>query len=259
MTATHPPDAPDGGLAARLAAAQDRVAAAARSAGRDPAEVRLLLASKRMPAAVVRDAVLAGGTLLGENTVQELVAKAPELADLRPRWHLIGHLQSNKVNAALRWADCVQSVDTLPLAERLSRRCGTTDRDLDVMVQVNVSGEPSKSGVEPVQAVELARAVAALPRLRLVGLMTIGAATEDDAVVREGFARLRGLRDEVLASGAPGTAAARELSMGMSGDLEVAVEEGSTMVRIGTAVFGARPRQADGAADDAGRHGRGAP
>lgn len=233
-------DSPDSGLAARLAAAQGRVAAAARAVGREPSDVRLLLASKRMPAAVVREAVLAGGTLLGENTVQELVAKAPELTGLGAELHLIGHLQSNKVNAALRWADCVQSVDTRALAERLARRCETTDRELDVMVQVNVSGEATKDGVDPDAAAELARAVGALPRLHLTGFMTIGANTDDEAVVRAGFARLRAIRDDVLASGAPGTAAARELSMGMSGDLELAVAEGATMVRVGTAVFGAR-------------------
>ncbi|MBC7292222.1 MAG: YggS family pyridoxal phosphate-dependent enzyme [Actinotalea sp.] len=243
MTAAQD-DRTDAGLAERLAAARERIAAAARAAGRDPAQVRLLLASKRMPVDVVREAVLAGGDLLGENTVQELVAKAPELAPLGAELHLIGHLQSNKVNATLRWAHCVQSVDTLALAERLSRRCVATDRDLDVMVQVNVSGEPSKSGADPEDAAELAAAVAALPRLRLVGFMTIGANTDDEAVVRAGFTRLRDLRDAVVGSGAPGTTTATELSMGMSGDLELAVAEGATIVRLGTAVFGARPAPA---------------
>lgn len=248
-------------MGARLARARTRVAAAARAAGRDPAEVRLLLASKRMPVELVREAVRAGGTLLGENTVQELVAKAPELAPLGAELHLIGHLQSNKVNAALRWAHCVESVDSLALAERLARRCAATDRELDVMVQVNVSGEGSKSGAEATDAVALAAAVAALPHLHLVGFMTIGANTDDEGRVREGFARLRGIRDEVLASGAPGTAAVRELSMGMSGDLELAVAEGATIVRLGTAVFGARPaRTGDtGAAHDQDRPAGGAP
>lgn len=229
-------------VAVHLAALRERVAEAARAAGRDPDEVRILLATKTMPVDVVREAVLAGAHLLGENKVQELVAKAPELADLAPSLHVIGRLQSNKVNLALRWAECVQSVDDLGLAERLSRRCETVDRDLDVMVQVNVSGEPTKAGVDPDAALELAVAVAALPRLRLVGLMTIGAASRDVARVAAGFARLRELRDALVASGEPGTATARELSMGMSGDLETAVAEGSTLVRIGTAVFGDRPR-----------------
>lgn len=227
-------------VAERWQAARERVAAAAVAAGRDPREVRIQLASKTMPADVVRAAVEAGATLLGENRVQELVAKAAELADLAPTWHVIGPLQSNKVPAALRWAASVDSVADLDLAERLSRRCVADDRDLDVMVQVNVSGEATKSGVEPGEALALALAVAAFPRLRLTGLMTVGLRSDDRAAVAAGYARLRALRDAVLSSGAPGTADARELSMGMSGDLEVAVAEGATIVRLGTAVFGAR-------------------
>jgi len=227
-------------VAERLLTLRARLAAAAASAGRPSDDVQLLLASKTMPVPVVRAAVLAGARLLGENRVQELVAKAPELADLAPTWHVIGPLQSNKVNAALRWATRVQSVATLDLAERLSRRCEAVDRDLEVMVQVNVSGEPTKSGVAPEVALDLATAVAALPRLHLSGLMTIGAHSEDAGLVRAGYARLRELRDALVASGAPGTGGAAELSMGMSGDLELAVAEGATVVRIGSAVFGPR-------------------
>lgn len=233
-----------GDVAERLAAVRARVDAAAQASGRDPADVRVLVATKTMPVAVVRAAVLAGATLVGENRVQELVEKASALTDLRPSLHLIGHLQTNKVNAALRDADCVQSVDSLDLAERLSRRCEAVDRELDVMVQVNVSGESTKAGVVPEAALELATAVAALPRLHLVGLMTIGANTTDEARVREGYARLRALRDEVVASGLPGTAGAVDLSMGMSADLELAIAEGATIVRVGSAVFGARPAPA---------------
>ena len=234
---------PDPGpVAHHLAALRERVADAARAAGRSPDEVRVLLATKTMPADVVREAVLAGADLLGENRVQELVAKAPALADLGPAWHVIGRLQSNKVNLALRDAACVESVDELDLAERLSRRCEVVDRDLDVMVQVNVSGEPTKAGVAPEHALALALAVARLPRLRLTGLMTIGARSRDDGVVAAGFARLRELRDAVVASGEAGTGTAHGLSMGMSGDLETAIAEGSTLVRVGTAVFGERPR-----------------
>lgn len=237
-------DARIAALPERLAAAHERIAAAARDAGRDPADVRLLLATKRMPAAVIRAAVDAGADLLGENTVQELLTTAAAVGEGGPELHLIGHLQSNKVNHALRVATCVQSVDTTAIAGRLSRRCVTVDRDLDVMVQVNVSGEDSKFGVAPEDAVALATHVAGLERLRLVGFMTIGANTDDEATVRAGFARLRELRDEVLASGAPGTATATHLSMGMSGDLELAVAEGVTMVRLGTAVLGERPANA---------------
>jgi hypothetical protein len=233
---TSPADLPE-----RLAAVRSRIADAAAAAGRDPAEVRLLLATKTLPDDVVRAAVVAGATLLGENRVQELAAHATVVADLTPTFHLIGHLQSNKVNAALEHVACVQSVDSLAIAERLSARCAALGRDLDVMVQVNVSGEETKSGVAPDGAARLAADVAALPRLHLVGFMTIGANTPDLGLVRAGYAQLREVRDAVVSSGAPGCAAARELSMGMSGDLEAAIAEGATIVRVGTAVFGARP------------------
>src|SRR5690606_25755304 len=148
----------------------------------------------------------------GENRVQELVAKAPALADLDPEWHVIGPLQSNKINHALRWAHAVESVSSLELAERLGSRALARERTVDVLIQVNVSGEASKSGVAPGEAVDLATRVAAVEGLELRGFMTIGAHTDDDDVVRAGFARLREIRDEVLASGAPGTDRASELS-----------------------------------------------
>lgn len=226
----------------RLADVRQRVASAAVAAGRSPEEVRLLLATKTIPTDVVRAVVAAGGSLLGENRVVELVEHAPALADLQPEIHLIGHLQSNKITAALPWVSCVQSIDTLALAERLSRRCLALGRDLDVMVQVNVSAEPSKHGTTPDDAAALAEAVATLPRLRLVGFMTIGANSPEAGLVRAGYARLRQVRDDVVGSGRPGTGTARELSMGMSGDLELAIAEGATIVRVGTAVFGPRTR-----------------
>ncbi len=232
---------------------RSRVDDAARAAGRDPREVRVLLATKTQDATTLLDAVTAaasatgwgdGPVLVGENRVQELVAKAPALADRvaagTVEVHLIGHLQSNKVNQALATTSCVETVDSLAIATALSTRCERAGRVLDVMVQVNVSGEPTKAGVAPGDAPGLARDVAALPGLRLVGFMTIGARSADDDVVRAGFARLRTIRDEVLASGAPGTAEARELSMGMTGDLALAVAEGATIVRVGTAIFGPR-------------------
>ena len=237
----------DDDLRARLAAVHARIDRAADDAGRSRADVALLLATKTQPAGTVRAAVLAHRSLgvtrrllLGENRVQELVAKAPELADLAVQYHLIGPLQENKVNAALRFADAVDSVESLELARRLSDRCAGRDRPLDVMVQVNVSGEPTKHGVDPAVAVEAAVAVAGLPGLHLVGLQTVGANSSDEAVVRAGYAVLAHLRDAVLTSHAPGTVGAVELSMGMSGDLEAAIDQGATVVRIGTAVFGAR-------------------
>src|SRR5690606_19824108 len=231
----------------RLVGTWQRLARATEEAGREPGSVRLLLASKTQPVGRVRAALEIAAeldipVLLGENRVQELVAKAPALADLDPEWHVIGPLQSNKINHALRWAHAVESVSSLELAERLGSRALARERTVDVLIQVNVSGEASKSGVAPGEAVGLATRVAAVEGLELRGFMTIGAHTDDDDVVRAGFARLREIRDEVLASGAPGTDRAIELSMGMSGDLELAVAQGATIVRLGTAVFGERPK-----------------
>lgn len=247
-------------IAENLAVVRRRIADAARVVGRDPAEVRLLLAVKTQPVAAIRAALDAGAGLLGHNRAQELAATGPALAEAgvpAHEMHFIGHLQSNKVNQVLRWVTCVQTVDTLRLAERLDaaveRRgaeddggaapggAGTPAAPLDVMVQVNTSGEPTKAGVEPARAAELASAVAALPHLRLRGFMTIGANSPDVDVVRASYEALAAVRDRVLAGGTPGTDAASELSMGMSGDLELAVAAGATMVRVGTAVFGARP------------------
>ena len=235
-------------VGARLAAVRARISAAEQAAGRTPGSVRLLLATKTVPPSVVRTALEAdadrpAGTrpvLLGENRVQEATVTAAELADLAPELHLIGPLQSNKVNQALRAVCCVETVATLELAERLASRC-EAGRVLDVMVQVNVSGEPTKAGVPPQEARDLALAVGRLSALRLTGFMTVGAHSADQAVVRSGYADLRALRDAVVGSGAPGTAEAVELSMGMSADLEAAVAEGASIVRLGSAVFGSRP------------------
>lgn len=225
-------------------AVRARVDAAARSAGRDPSDVRLLVATKTQPAEAVRAVVAAGVDLVGENRVQELVAKAPDVADLVAagllRVHMIGRLQRNKINQVLTTASAVESVDSPELARALSARCVRDTRTLDVMLQVNVSGEPSKAGVGPDDAPGVALEVVTLPGLRLTGFMTIGAQSPDESVVRAGFARLREVRDAVVRAGDPRSRDARELSMGMSGDLELAVAEGATTVRVGTAVFGPR-------------------
>ena len=247
-------------LAQTIANVRDRVSAACTAASRDPEDVRLLLATKTQGADLVRRAVEAAEGLglcttgaqarvvVGENRVQELTAKAPELADLGLEVHLIGPLQSNKVNHALRalaqhGSACVESVDSLDLARRLSARVldGASAGPLDVLVQVNVSGEMTKSGVAPEAASELAAGVGGLEGLRLRGFMTIGANTPDRRLIRAGYETLRYLRDTVCASGDAGTAGATDLSMGMSGDLEEAVLAGATIVRVGTAVFGPRP------------------
>lgn len=234
-------------LSDALARVHDRVEAAARDAGRDPAEVAVLLAVKTVPSERIREAISAGFPLLGQNRAQELTATEPDLVDLPHRTHFIGHLQSNKVNAVLRWVDCVQSVDTLALAERLSSRRArlAEEKDpqgpLEVMVQVNTSCEESKFGVEPAAAFELATAVATLPHLRLTGFMTIGANSTDTERVRASYDVLAQVREQTLASDAVGKDSALELSMGMSGDLEIAIAAGATIVRVGSAAFGSRP------------------
>lgn len=226
-------------VAAALGRTRERVAAAAQQAGRDADDVTLVVATKSVDVARTLEAVRAGARVLGESRVQEVVAKAPalEALDAPPQVHLIGPLQSNKINAALRHVACVETVHSAGLARALGARCVRDGRTLDVLVQVNVSGEPQKSGVAPDEALELALEVAATDGLRLRGLMTIGRNSRDESDVRAGYALLRTLRDDVLAAG---VATATELSMGMSGDLEWAVAEGATIVRVGTAVVGPR-------------------
>lgn len=234
------PSAPAGGVAARLADVRSRVRAAAQAAGRDPAEVRILLATKTMPPAVIREAFAAGGTLIGENRVQEVLAKAAELADVPHETHFIGHLQSNKVNQVLPHISCLQTLDSPALADRLAARLEVLDRGLDVLIQVNVSGEPSKSGVPSPQVADLVAAVARHPGLTLRGFMTIGLHSPDRAAVRRGYAELAGIRARASAEGWSGAEEATELSMGMSGDYADAIAEGATIVRLGSAVFGPR-------------------
>ena len=184
-----------------------------------------------------------GATLLGESRAQEITAKGPALdeAGVHPSVHLIGHLQSNKVNQVLPWVTCIETIDSLRLATRVAARCVEADQTMDVFVQVNSSGEDSKFGVTPDDAPALAEGIGALDGLRLRGFMTIGANSTEERVVRGAYARLREVRDGVVGSGAPGTAEATELSMGMSRSLEAAIAEGATIVRVGTAVFGPRP------------------
>ena len=228
-------------LQANLHALHERITKAARAAGRDPSSVRLLAVSKAFPATVIAEAARAGQRAFGENYVQEALAKMDELANSADRpleWHFIGPIQSNKTRAIAQAFDWVQSVDRLKIAERLAEQRPANLPLLNVLLQVNVSGEASKAGVAPDQLSQLAAAVAQLPRLRLRGLMTIPAPEIDVARQRIAFARtntlFRQLREEGLKVDV--------LSMGMSDDLEAAIAEGATMVRIGTAIFGARAR-----------------
>lgn len=213
-----------------------RIARAAEAAGRDAAEVRLLAVSKTWPADSVREAAAAGQRAFGENYVQEGAEKVDALAGLGLEWHFIGPLQSNKTRLVANRFAWGHSIDRLKIAERLSAQRDAHLPPLEVCIQVNVSGEASKSGVAPGELPELAHAVAGLPRLRLRGLMAIPEPTSDVALQRARFATLRQLRDQLNADGL----ALDTLSMGMSDDLEAAIAEGSTMVRVGTAIFGSR-------------------
>ena len=227
-------------LAGRLAAVRTRIDAAAVRAGRDPGEVRLLPVSKTFGEAEIRAAVALGLTRLGENKVQEIRDKHGPLADCGIDWVMIGHLQTNKAKHVVRLVSEVQSLDRLELAEALERRVQAEGRALDVLLQVKTSNEPSKYGLAPGDLLPFARAVARdMPGLRIRGLMTLAANSEDGAEVRACFRHLRKLRDRLRAEAIDGVDAAR-LSMGMSGDFELAIEEGSTEVRVGSALFGHR-------------------
>jgi len=233
-----------GSFAERLAAVRARIGAAARRAGRDPAAVTLVGVSKRMPPERVAEAARAGLACVGENYVQEAREKKAALDPLPEaralRWHLIGNLQRNKARDAVATFDVVETVDRPGLAQELERRAAQAGRAHEVLLQVNVTGEPQKAGAAPQDVAALLCACAELPHLRVTGLMTVPEAAADPERTRPCFAQLRALRDALR--DAPGGAGLRELSMGMSADFEVAIEEGATLVRVGTALFG--PREA---------------
>ncbi len=239
------------GTANNLQGVRQRIRTAVEAAQRDPASVRLVAVSKTFSAASVLDAIAADQWAFGENYVQEAVAKMAEVdAALtagahvpvrRPEWHFIGPIQSNKTRAIAERFDWVHGVDRVPIAERLSKQRPASRGPLDVLIEVNVDGEATKSGVEPDALAEVATAVAALPRLRLRGLMAIPRPRDDPREQRAAFARVRGLAEQLRSRGL----ACDELSMGMSADLEAAIAEGATMVRVGTAIFGARPMRTE--------------
>lgn len=220
----------------RLQAVKSRIAAACRSAARDPRDIVLVAVSKSFPAADIGTAHAAGQRDFGENHVQEALAKLAALGGCDLVWHFIGPLQSNKTRPVAERFDWVHSIDRLKVAERLAAQRPERLAPLQVCVQVNVSGEASKSGVAPGEAPALAHAVAGLPRLRLRGLMTIPEPTSDIALQRQRFATLRTLKEQLVRQGL----ALDTLSMGMSDDLEAAIAAGATMVRVGTAIFGSR-------------------
>jgi pyridoxal phosphate enzyme (YggS family) len=229
-------------IASNLAEIRERIARAAQRAGRQPSEVALMAVSKTHPASAIVEAIAAGQSLFGENRVQEFAGKRSEVLthSAGGKFHLIGHLQSNKTALAAELFDAIDSVDSLRLAEKLNEAAQRLKRRLDVLIEINIGGEEAKSGLDPEspELYALLDAQARLSNLVIRGCMTVPPFTDDPEGARLCFRRLRELRDRLSAhSGLP----LAELSMGMSHDFEVAIEEGSTCVRVGTAIFGARP------------------
>lgn len=225
----------------------DRVGQAAQAAGRDAASVKLLAATKTRDVGEILAALNAGIRLIGENRPQEVQIKAEGVTRLAAAtgiellgFHLIGQLQSNKINKVISWVDTVESVDSVEQATKIATRAVAHDRHLNVFLEVNESGEESKSGCDPERAYDEALAIAALDGVSLTGLMTIGAHVDDEATIRAGFTHLRELRDRLLASSGEALALCKDLSMGMTADMAYAVDEGSTIVRVGTGIFGER-------------------
>lgn len=227
------------GIANKLSVVQDCIQRACRKVGRDPSTVRLVAVSKLHPATMVAEAAAAGQTVFGENYVQELCDKAAYLSG-PVTWHMIGHLQSNKVKYLPGIVSMIHTVDRLSLAQEIDRQWrDKLSAVCDILVQVNVSGEVTKSGTTTTEAVELVRQIAQLPNVKVRGLMTMPPFFDDPELARPYFRELRLLAEQIDAAAIPGAEMA-ELSMGMSGDFEVAIEEGSTLVRVGTAIFGER-------------------
>ena len=266
-----------GEIAGNVHAVLARVAAAEQAAGRKEGSVRLLAATKTRDVGEIMAAIDAGIRMIGENRPQEVQVKAPGLLRLAAErgfalgvggdatadasnaaasdaaasntaaatngtipFHLIGQLQSNKIGKILPFVDTIESVDSIELAEKIARRAVMRGITVGVLLEVNESGEASKSGCPASRAIDLAQRIGNMGGLQLQGLMTIGAHVSDETTIRAGFAHLRKTRDQILASGAPGTEHCTELSMGMTGDMELAIAEGATIVRVGTGIFGER-------------------
>jgi pyridoxal phosphate enzyme (YggS family) len=228
-------------ISERVHTVRERIALACVRAGRDPAEVTLVAVGKAFPSERVQEAIRAGIADVGENYVQELLRKRGDLAAEQVRWHFIGHLQTNKVRSVTAWIHCIHSVDSVALAREIDKHAAHAERVVDVLLEVNTTGEASKFGISPDGAIGLLKQLEGLEHLRIAGFMTIGPFLPDPEGSRPMFRRLRALREEAAAVRQP-NAPVRHLSMGMTGDFEVAVDEGATMVRIGTAIFGARTK-----------------
>jgi pyridoxal phosphate enzyme (YggS family) len=217
---------------------RQRMAAAAERSGRNPADIQLMAVSKTVPPERIREALDAGITWFGENYVQEAREKIPAI-DQNASWHMIGHLQTNKVKYVVHLFDWIHSVDRLELAKELDKRAAQNQRTLKVLIEVNVSGEASKNGMEPSRVLEFVRQISVLPNLSVQGLMTMPPYSDNPEDARPFFIALRRLRDEIASENIPGVQM-KELSMGMTDDFEVAIEEGATIIRVGRAIFGER-------------------
>jgi pyridoxal phosphate enzyme (YggS family) len=239
--ASNAPNLPND-ISARLESIRARITAAAESAGRPPSSVRLIAVSKTFPIESVRAAYEAGQRDFGENRVQEALQKIATTTDLSIRWHLIGHLQTNKARKAGPAFAMIQSVDNVELLEKLDRAADEAGQAPELLIQVDLAGEATKYGARPDEVPRLFEAAAACRAARVAGLMTLPPVPDSPEDARPWFRRLRELRDEWLAAGVPAPML-RELSMGMSGDFEVAIQEGATLVRVGTAIFGSRDVQ----------------
>ncbi|HEY6011699.1 MAG TPA: YggS family pyridoxal phosphate-dependent enzyme [Nitrospirota bacterium] len=216
----------------------DRIASAAKRAGRDPASVKLVVVTKTVDVDRIREAVSVGAAILGENRVQEAKEKIGKLGQLA-NWHLIGRLQTNKAKYAVRLFELIHSVDSIELAVELDKQAGKIGKVQEVLIEVSIAGEAAKAGIAVRNALDLVRNAAALKNISIKGLMTIPPFLDDPEQVRPYFKKLRELAAEIEKHTISGVSM-RELSMGMSGDFEAAIEEGATMVRVGTAIFGER-------------------
>lgn len=219
---------------------KNRICQACEKSHRNPSEVKLLLATKTVDCQRIKQAFSCGETLIAENKVQEVKQKFDCLKDTPHQQHFIGHLQTNKVKEILRYnISCIQSLDRLSLAEKLHQQLSLKGKTIEVLIQVNTSNEESKFGVKPEETLDFIKEISKFNTLKIKGLMTIGLFSSDSVKVRECFKRLKNIQQEIISAQIPNVTM-QELSMGMSGDLEIAIEEGATIVRVGTAIFGER-------------------
>jgi len=225
-----------GTISENLLNIHDRIAKAAKRAGRDPGEVTIIAVTKMVEPKRIKEAISAGIRVFGENYVQEAQEKIGKFKEKNLKWHFIGHLQKNKAKLAVELFDLMHAVDSVELAQELNKR---SKEPVDILIEVNIAKENTKAGIDPEGAVKLARAISAMPNLKLRGLMAIPPSFEEPESSRPYFAMVRRLAERINKEKLPGVYM-RELSMGMSNDFEVAIEEGATMVRLGTAIFGTR-------------------